>query len=511
MKIKRALLSVYDKSKLVELGRFLSKNNIELISSGGTARLLKNEGITVTPVSEITGFPEMLDGRVKTLHPFIHGGILAQRTPEHLAQLAGQNIMPIDLVVVNLYPFEQTIARSGVTREEAIEQIDIGGPTLLRSAAKNHQYVTVLSSPDDYEEFMNEYRVNNGEIPAQFATRAAQKVFALTSKYDAAIATYLGAGKNLPETFMLQGAKKQTLRYGENHHQKAALYQNPGDKLLGGLKQLHGKQLSFNNIMDLQSALALTREFAQPACTIIKHNNPCGVGVGDNLLQAHSRARSTDEQSAFGSIITFNGLVDITLAEALAPFFTECIIAPEFSPHALERLQKKKNLRLLTFDPADFKTPEVDIKCVSGGFLVQEGNTSLLNEAQLKIATKRPPTVDERSALEFAWKIVKHVKSNAIVFCNSTQTLGIGAGQMSRVDATSVAVQKAKNAGLSLKGSAVASDAFFPFKDSIETLGAAGASAVIQPGGSIRDDEVIEAANTAGISMLFTGIRHFKH
>lgn len=509
MKIKRALLSVYDKTNLLPLARFLEANEIRIISSGGTARILSEAGISVTAVSDVTGFPEMLDGRVKTLHPRIHAAILARRTPDHLQQIQDQGIEPIDLVVVNLYPFEQTIARPGVTRAEAIEQIDIGGPTLLRSAAKNHADVTVLCNPDDYEAFMTAYSENNGDIPADFARQAALKVFQTTATYDAAIAAYLAGGAALPERFFMTGNKVQDLRYGENHQQKAALYQNPAESLMGNMRQLHGKELSFNNIMDLQAALAITMEFEQPACTIIKHNNPCGVAIGDDLLQAHARARSTDPQSAFGSIIAFNREVDAKLAGEMAPFFTECIIAPSFSPAAMERLQKKKNLRILTFDPATFKTPARDVKCVSGGFLVQEGNTLLMDG--LKKVSERAPSAGEQAALELAWKVVKHVKSNAIVFCNGTQTLGIGAGQMSRVDSTSVAVQKASDAGLSLKGSAVASDAFFPFKDSIETLAGAGATSVIQPGGSIRDTEVIEAANKAGIAMLFTGIRHFKH
>lgn len=511
MGTKRAILSVFDKTDIGVLAHFLVEQNFEIISSGGTYKLLSEKNIPVKKVSEITGFPEILDGRVKTLHPNIHGGILARRDERHLAELNDLGLSQIDLVIVNLYPFQETISKNGVTFNEAIEQIDIGGPTMLRAAAKNHRYVTVLVDPGRYDAFIREYKTNEGNISEGFRRKCATEVFQTMAGYDAAIANYLSSATGSSSQYSFYGTLQQKLRYGENPHQWAGLYRTGKNLPLGEMKQLHGKELSFNNLLDLQAALNINSEFEQPACTIIKHNNPCGVGVGKTLALAHKRARSTDEQSAFGGIIAINGEMDLALARDMASFFTECIIAPGFSEEALKLLAKKKNLRLLKFDPEKFKKPTMDIKQLSDGFLVQSADTISLDVRTSKVVTKRVPSEEEWQALGFVWKTIRHVKSNAIVFANHEQTLGIGAGQMSRVDSTEVAILKAKKAGLSLMGSVVGSDAFFPFKDSIEALAKAGSKAIIQPGGSIRDEEVIEAANKAGIAMVFTGVRHFKH
>jgi phosphoribosylaminoimidazolecarboxamide formyltransferase/IMP cyclohydrolase len=511
MEKKRAVLSVFDKTNIEVLAEFLIHNNFEIISSGGTYKLLSEKNIPVTKVSEITGFPEILDGRVKTLHPNIHAGILARRDKHHTDQLKDLNLTPVDLVCVNLYPFEQTIAREGVTLEEAIEKIDIGGPTMIRAAAKNHQYVTVLSDPLQYDSYIKEYTENNGRVSEQFNKKCAARVFATMARYDGSIAQYLFGTEQAPKYFQISGTIKQNLRYGENPHQIAALYATGSQEPMGGVKQLHGKELSFNNLLDLQAALNITSEFDMPACTIIKHNNPCGVGIGSNLSEAQKKARSTDEVSAFGGIIALNRQVDAILAEEVASYFTECIIAPGFEKEAFDKLAKKKNVRLLTYDADNFKKPQWDIKQISDGFLLQSTDLINVKVRESKVVSNRIPTEKEWKAMEFVWKVIRHVKSNAIVFASDTQTLGIGAGQMSRVDSTEVAIQKAKNARLPLEGSVVGSDAFFPFKDSIEALAKAGAKAIIQPGGSVRDDEVIEAANEAGIAMVFTGIRHFKH
>jgi len=508
---KRAILSVYNKSKIEVLAHFLVKNDFEIVSSGGTYQLLSGENIPVKKVSDITGFPEILDGRVKTLHPAIHGGILARRDKKHIDQLKDLDLSLVDLVCVNLYPFEETIAQPGVTTEQAIEKIDIGGPTMIRAAAKNFQYVTVLSDPAQYDQYINEYTINNGEISTEFRKACAQKVFAIMSRYDGAIAQYLTDGVTMPESFTVSGTIKQNLRYGENPHQIAALYQTGLNEPLGGLKQLHGKELSFNNILDLQAALNINSQFSEPSCTIIKHNNPCGVGCSTTLADAQKRARSTDEVSAFGGIIAFNRSVDLQVAEDIAPYFTECIIAPAFNDDAFEKLSKKKNMRLLTYDSSKFKMPLWDIKQLSDGFLLQSTDTISVDIRKSTVVTKRKPSEEEWKALEFVWKVMRHVKSNAIVFASANQTLGVGAGQMSRVDSTEIAIRKAQNAQLSLAGSVVGSYAFFPFKDSIEALAKAGARAIVQPGGSVRDEEVIEAADSADIAMVFTGVRHFKH
>jgi phosphoribosylaminoimidazolecarboxamide formyltransferase/IMP cyclohydrolase len=511
MNTARAILSVFDKTGVDTLARFLIDQNFEIISSGGTYKLLSEKGIPVKKVSDITGFPEILDGRVKTLHPNIHSGILARRDEGHLGQLRELGLSQIDLVVVNLYPFQETIAKKDVPFNDAIEQIDIGGPTMIRAAAKNHTFVTVLTNPAQYDDFIQEYKSTSGNISDGFRRKCAAEVFKTMAGYDASIADYLSADDTIPNQYNFSGTLQQKLRYGENPHQSAGLYRTGQNVPLGGMYQLHGKELSFNNLLDLQAALNINSEFDQPSCTIIKHNNPCGVGLGETLTLAHKRARSTDEQSAFGGIISINREMDLELAEEMAPFFTECIIAPGFTDDALKRLTKKKNLRLLTFDPEKFIKPVMEIKQLSDGFLIQSTDTVDVNVFESQVVTKREPTEKEWKALNFVWKVIRHVKSNAIVFTNDEQTLGVGAGQMSRVDSTEVAIQKAKKAGLSLIESVVGSDAFFPFKDSIEALAEAGAKAIIQPGGSVRDEEVIEAANEAGIAMVFTGVRHFKH
>jgi len=505
MKIRRALLSVSDKTGLIDLARGLAAHGIELLSTGGTAAALREAGLAVKDVSEHTGFPEMLDGRVKTLHPLVHGGLLFRRDlPEHVKQVEGHGIAPIDLVVVNLYPFEQTVARPGVTREEAIENIDIGGPSMLRSAAKNHASVTVLCDPADYAEVLCELEANDGATIAETRARLAQKVFALTARYDRAIAAYLGGG--VGGSFKCAEPLAMSLRYGENPHQKAELY---GD-LSAHLEQLHGKELSYNNLLDITAAVDLIGEFTEPTVAILKHTNPCGVGSDATLLGAWNKAFATDRQAPFGGIIICNRPLDEPLASAIAEIFSEVIIAPDFAPGALEILRKKKNLRLMRLKAAPAKAIR-DVRSVLGGLLLQDHDTASESVADAKVVTKRAPTPEEIRALEFGWKVVKHVKSNAIVFAGPDRTLGIGAGQMSRVDSVRIAVWKAGEAGFSLAGSAVASDAFFPFPDGLVSAAEAGATAAIQPGGSVRDDEVVKAADERGLAMVFTGKRHFRH
>jgi len=505
MKIRRALLSVSDKTGLVELGRGLAAHGVELLSTGGTAAALREAGLAVKDVSEHTGFPEMLDGRVKTLHPLVHGGLLFRRDlASHAAQAAAHGIVPIDLVVVNLYPFEQTVARPGVTREEAIENIDIGGPSMLRSAAKNHAAVTVVCDPSDYAEVLREMDANDGATSAETRVRLARKVFALTSRYDGAIAGYLAGEAG--GSFERREPLAMTLRYGENPHQRAELY---GD-LSAHLEQLHGKELSYNNLLDITAAADLIGEFAEPTVAILKHTNPCGVGSDETLVGAWHKALATDRQAPFGGIIICNRPLDAALAFAIAEIFSEVIIAPDFSLAALDILRKKKNLRLMRRKGASHPSPR-DVRSVLGGLLVQDHDTSVDGAADAKLVTKRVPSAEEIRALDFGWKVVKHVKSNAIVFAGPDRTLGIGAGQMSRVDSVRIAVWKAGEAGLSLAGSAVASDAFFPFPDGLVAAAEAGATAVIQPGGSVRDEDVVKAADERGLAMVFTGKRHFRH
>lgn len=518
-KIQRAVLSVSDKTGLVAFAQALSRSGVELLSTGGTARVLREAGLAVRDVSEHTGFPEMLDGRVKTLHPRVHGGLLFVRgNAEHEAQARAHGIAPIDLVVVNLYPFEQTVAKPGVSLEEAIENIDIGGPAMLRSAAKNHQSVTVVVDPADYAEVARQIEAT-GETTLELRRRLAAKVFARTAAYDAAIASHLqsafaadgGIGAlNLPPALVVSAPLAQPLRYGENPHQAAALYGSFGQHF----QQLHGKELSHNNILDLTAAAHLIADFADdpPTLAILKHTNPCGVGQGGSLREAWDKAFATDRQAPFGGIIAVNRPLDAACAEAIAEIFSEVIVAPDFAPEALALLQTKKNLRLLKWTQPESARRRLDVRSVGfGSFLLQERDLKRTTEADLKIVTRRRPTREELQAMLFGWRVVKHVKSNAIVYAAADRTLGIGAGQMSRVDASRLAVWKAGEAGLSLRGSVVCSDAFFPFPDGLVAAAEAGATAAIQPGGSVRDAEVIAAADARNMAMAFTGVRHFRH
>ncbi|NOY05733.1 MAG: bifunctional phosphoribosylaminoimidazolecarboxamide formyltransferase/IMP cyclohydrolase [Chlorobi bacterium] len=514
--ISTAIISVSDKTGLIPFATELRNLGIAIISTGGTARYLQKHGIDTIPVSEVTGFPEILDGRVKTLHPVIHAGLLAKRNDEgHVSTLATHNIKPIDLVVVNLYPFEETAAQKSINQEEVIEQIDIGGPSMLRSAAKNYESVTVVTDPADYERVLSQI-VKTGDTTPELRRELALKVFQRTAAYDSAIAQYLEqagheSGKEstaLPSRLFLSLPMNRTLRYGENPHQKAALY---GD-FLDRVEVLHGKELSFNNIVDINAALALIREFDdRPAAAIIKHTNPCGCAVASETKEAYLSALSTDRVSAFGGIIVVNRPVDEELAELFNEMFSEVIIAPGFMEAAMPVLRKKKNRRLVRYNAEDSVTMNLDVKIVPGGALVQTPDSLKEDIAAWKVVTRREPTAEEWSALAFAWTVAKHVKSNAIVYANERQTLGIGAGQMSRIDASSLAVFKAREAGLSLENSVLASDAFFPFADGLLAGVKAGATAVIQPGGSVRDEEVIAAADEHGVAMVFTGVRHFKH
>ncbi len=518
-KIQRALLSVHDKTGLVPFAQALSAASVELISTGGTAQALRAAGLVVTDLSAYTGFPEMLDGRVKTLHPKVHGGLLFVRgNAAHEAAVAKHEIKPIDLVVVNLYPFEQTIRKPNVTLAEAIENIDIGGPSMLRSAAKNHASVTVVTDPADYSEVAAQIQAEGGTTLA-LRQKLAARVFARTAAYDAAIASYLAAqfdaptpadGAALPAVLNLSARQAQSLRYGENPHQRAALY----GKFLEYYQQLHGKELSYNNILDLAAASDLIVEFADsaPTVAILKHNNPCGVGQGSDLRSAWEKALRTDSQAAFGGVISVNRPLDLAIAEAIGEIFSEIIVAPEFNADALALLQKKKNLRLLK----SLKRPRLagawDIRGVGAeSYLLQEHDDRIASRSDLKVVTQRVPTEAEFQALLFGWRVAKHVKSNAIVYAGPDHTLGIGAGQMSRVDSSRIAVWKAGNAGLDLKGSVVCSDAFFPFPDGLIAASEAGATAAIQPGGSVKDQEVIAAADARGVAMVFTGVRHFRH
>ncbi len=517
-KIRRAILSVTDKTGLAEFARELEKQGVELVSTGGTAKLLRDSGIKVRDISELTGFPEMLDGRVKTLHPKVHGGILHIRSnPKHTAAVAEHGIAPIDMVVVNLYAFEKTAAKPGVGVEELIENIDIGGPSMIRSAAKNFHDVAVVTSPTDYAAIADEMKTDGGALSLATRWRLAQKAFALTSAYDSAIASTLeritlsdshfafSTECAFPQNLRLSFKKKMDLRYGENPHQRAALY---GDKSGAGVahgKQLQGTELSYNNIVDLQAAWELANEFSGVACTIIKHTNPCGTALGETLVEAYKRALECDPVSAFGGVIGVNRPVDAATAEEMAKLFVEAIAAPSFTAEAKTRFAAKKNLRLVEIALGQ---QNFTIKNVSGGILVQDPDIRPLTDADLKVVTTRPPTAEELRALKFAWIICKHVKSNAIVYARDGQSVGIGAGQMSRVDSAKIGAMKAV---LPLKGTVAASDAFFPFPDGVEEIAKAGATAVIQPGGSVRDQEVIDAANRLGLAMIFTGVRHFRH
>lgn len=513
MKIKRALISVSDKTGVVDLARELVKFGVEIISTGGTAALLKKEGIPSIEISEYTGSPEILDGRVKTLHPKVHGGLLYLRDKEdHVKQAQNHGIEPIDMVVVNLYPFEATIARPDVTLEEAIENIDIGGPSMLRSAAKNYRSVTVITDPADYADVIENMGANDGETTLKLRERLAIKVFVTTSKYDGAISNYLNKEQETKCGFSVCMPLAARLRYGENPHQQAALYGNFDDYF----QKLHGKELSFNNILDITAASDLIDEFSEPTVAILKHTNPCGVGSDPDLKAAWDKAFATDKQAPFGGIIICNRPVTRDLAEAISEIFSEVIIAPDFESDARVLLQKKKHLRLMKKLFVGKKADEeaMDVRSVIGGVLVQDHDgkvTKDLENLENKVVTNRPPSQKEMEAMAFGWKVVKHVKSNAIVYCSHDRTLGIGAGQMSRVDSSRIAIWKAKDAGLSLAGSIVASDAFFPFADGLIAAAEAGAVGAIQPGGSVRDAEVIAAANQKNMAMVFTGARHFKH
>jgi len=517
-KVSRALLSVSDKSGIVEFARALAALGVQIVSTGGTAKLLEKEGIAVTEVSAYTGFPEMLDGRVKTLHPKIHAGLLARRDdPGHLAALRSAGIPPIDLLVVNLYPFQASVADPDCSFEDAIENIDIGGPALLRAAAKNHAGVGVVVDPADYARVLEELRSSGGISDAtRFAL--AKKVFAHTAAYDGAIANYLtslDAGRRrreYPDVLSLQFARLQDLRYGENPHQSAALYRDerPVAGSLATCRQLQGKELSYNNIADADSAWECVKSFAEPACVIVKHANPCGVATGASLAAAYEKAFKTDPVSAFGGILAFNRALDRAAAEAASQQFAEVIVAPRVEPDAQEVFAKKANVRVLEV-PLSHDVQAHDYKRVGGGLLVQTTDAKAVRRDELKVVTKKQPSESQWSDLLFAWRVAKFVKSNAIVFCRDGMTLGVGAGQMSRVDSSRLAAMKAQAAKLSLAGSVVASDAFFPFRDGLDVVAEAGAHAVIQPGGSVRDDEVIAAADERGVAMVLTGVRHFRH
>lgn len=514
MKVRRALISVSDKTGIVAFARQLHQLGIEIISTGGTMKTLREAGIPVIYVSDVTGFPEIMDGRVKTLNPYIHGGILAIRdNEEHTTAMAKHHIQGIDMVVVNLYPFRQTVARPDVTLADAVENIDIGGPAMIRAAAKNFHYVTVVVNPERYDEILRQL-TGDGQVSAGFRMALAREAFGHTAEYDGYISRYLagqlGEGE-FPSTLQLVLEKVQDLRYGENPHQQAAFYREkhftgPG---IANSRQLHGKELSFNNIADVEAAYAIVAEFAQPAATIIKHSNPCGTGIGESLAEAYDKAYQADPVSAFGGIVALNRTVDQGTARQLSAIFIEAVIAPGFEEEALCILKQKKNIRLLAVEmAANGRAPGLDYKKVSGGMLVQTLDVADAGPTDLKVVSSRQPTDEEWRQLQFAWKIVKHVKSNAIVVAGSNQTYGVGAGQMNRVGAAAIALEQAGKKAL---GAVMASDAFFPFRDTVDAAAKAGISAIIQPGGSIKDAESIEAANEHGIAMVFTGMRHFKH
>ncbi len=556
-KIKRALISVSDKNGIVEFAKELKKIGVEIISTGGTARTLQENGVEVTKVSDVTGFPEMMNGRVKTLHPKIHGAFLALRdNDEHVSAMNEHNIEPIDLVVINLYPFEETIEKDGVTLEEAVEQIDIGGPAMIRSASKNFRDVAVLTDARLYEDVLNEMKENDGSLSLKTRKRLAALAYTRTSFYDLAISGYLaeqisqddleyleplnpygnlafiemeeetaesedeelvaleeledGEDDSLPSFISVGLAKVADLRYGENPHQKAALYDSGEESGIANAEQLHGKEMSFNNYVDAEAAWRIANDFDELAVAIIKHTNPSGVGLGANLLEAHQRALATDPVSAFGGIVAMNRVADAEVATAINKVFTEVVIAPDFTEDALAVFRKKKNLRILKVDTAAEKNP-LEFRQISGGYLIQDQDLLTITAENLKVVSEREPNATEIRAMLLAWKCCKHVKSNAIVFANDVQTVGVGAGQMNRVDSVRIAAMRAKKTELELEGTVLASDAFFPFRDNVDEAAKFGISAIIQPGGSKRDDESIEAANEHGISMVFTGYRHFKH
>ncbi|MDH5471728.1 MAG: bifunctional phosphoribosylaminoimidazolecarboxamide formyltransferase/IMP cyclohydrolase [Gammaproteobacteria bacterium] len=515
--VKRALISVSDKSGIVELGKALSAAGVEILSTGGTAKTLTENNVPVIEVSEHTGFPEMMDGRVKTLHPKIHGGILGRRGIDDDVMKAN-GIDPIDLVVVNLYPFAATTAKENCSLEDAIENIDIGGPTMVRATAKNHEYVTIVVNPSDYNRVINE--INNGGITAETRFDLAVKAFEHTSAYDGAIANYLGRIQNdgsktdFPRTFNLQFDKVQEMRYGENPHQKAAFYKeaHPAEVSVASASQIQGKELSYNNVADTDAALECVKSFEQPACVIVKHANPCGVAIANDTMGAYDLAYKTDPTSAFGGIIAFNRTLEADVAaEIIKRQFVEVIIAPTVNDAARKVLSEKPNVRVLECGQWGKAVASLDFKRVNGGLLVQDRDLGMVSESDLEVVTERKPSTEELNDLMFAWKVAKFVKSNAIVYVKNQMTIGVGAGQMSRVYSAKIAGIKAADEKLEVKGSVMASDAFFPFRDGIDAAHEAGITAVIQPGGSMRDDEVIAAANEHGMAMVFTGMRHFRH
>jgi len=513
--VKRALISVSNKEGIVDFARELSSLGVEIISTGGTSELLAKSGIKVTGISEITGFPECLDGRVKTLHPKVHGGLLAVRSnPDHMKQIRDLGIEPIDMVVVNLYPFKQTIQKENVTLAEAIENIDIGGPTMIRSAAKNYQDVVVIVDPKDYETVLSELRETN-DVSLKTKFRLSCKVFEHTSHYDTLIQQYMRSqigDDSFPSTLTLTYEKVQDMRYGENPHQKAVFYKEVGNRkgFLTEAEQLHGKELSFNNINDTNGALDLLKEFEEPAVVAVKHANPCGVGSGDTIYEAYIKAYEADTVSIYGGIVAANREIDAKTAEEMSKIFLEIVVAPSFTQEALEILQRKKNIRLLKLPEISRKYPKdaYDIKKVGGGLLVQDINNSLYNDEDLTVVTKKQPTAEELETMKFAMKVVKHTKSNAIVIAKSKQTIGIGPGQPNRITAAMLAIEHGQE---KCNGAVLASDAFFPFSDCVEAAAKAGVTAIVQPGGSVRDQESIDACDKYGIAMVFTGMRHFKH
>ncbi len=513
--IRRALISVSDKTGVVDFARVLADKGVQILSTGGTAKALRDAGVAVTDVSDYTGFPEIMEGRVKTLHPKVHGGLLGRRdVPEHMAAMEQHGIEPIDLVAVNLYPFEATIAKDNCSYADAIENIDIGGPTMLRSAAKNHNDVTVIVDPEDYDAVLSELAESDA-VSVATNRRLARKVFEHTAHYDAVISAYLASqqedGDKFPKVLSLTYDKVQSLRYGENPHQQGAFYRDPiqTEPCVGSARQLHGKEMSFNNFLDANSALELAKEFDNTTAAIVKHNNPCGVASGDSLVEAYRKARDTDPVSAFGGVLAFNRPVDLDTAKEIASTFVEVVIAPSYSPEALSVLTEKKNVRLLETGELTRLAGGMDLKRVVGGVIYQDRDLGHVADIRsLEVVTSRQPTDEEYASLAFAWKVCKHVKSNAIVYARGEHAVGVGAGQMSRVDSAKIAVIKAN---FPLEGTAMASDAFFPFRDGIDAAAEVGVSAVIQPGGSVRDEEVIQAANEHGMAMLFTGMRHFRH
>ncbi len=506
--IKRALISVSDKTGIIDFVRELKQFDVEIISTGGTAKALRDAGIEVRDISDVTGFPEMMDGRVKTLHPRVHGGLLALRdNPEHVAAMNEHGIEPIDMVVVNLYPFAATISRAGVTREEAIEQIDIGGPAMIRSAAKNSSDVAVVVDPAQYPRLIEELRQNAGSISIPLLQSLASQAFQHTAHYDSVVSSYLAGSSLMPSRITLALAKLADLRYGENPHQVAALYQTDAGRGLANAAILSGKEMSFNNYVDAEAAWQLVSDFRDTACAIIKHTNPAGAGLGETPAEAYVKALATDPVSAFGGIVSFNRTVDLATAQEVTKIFTEVVIAPDYDADALELLKTKKNLRVIRMNAAE-QTGELEFRQISGGVLVQTKDVHELKKEDLKVVTERQPTDEEIRALLFAWTVCKHTKSNAIVYARVDQTVGVGAGQMSRVDSVKIGAMRAQ---LPVAGSVLASDAFFPFRDGLDEAARHGITAAIQPGGSVRDDEVIAAANEHGLAMVFTGVRHFKH